>query len=737
MKTKFLILIVLVVVTVARAQTSNLTALLQQGLLEEQANGNLNAAIANYKTLAEEFDKNRQLAATAVFRLGECYRAQGKTNEAVAQYQRVIHEFSDMETLATMSRQNLTGLGVALADAGPTAVSTVNATLTDAAPDEDGEIQRIQQLMRNSPNLVDSGELDKAARSGELRVAAFLLDHGRNVNGTYNGTPPLCTAADAGQKTMVELLLGRGAEVDARDGTGATALLRATADGFQAVVEVLLAHKADANAQFTRMNSLTPLHIAAQRGHANLIKLLLTAGANANVEDAEDRTPLSHAAEQGNVEIEKLLLAAKADPNAGKAGAPLLFAIFKHDVASAELLLSDGANPSAPSRGYWMPNRGNFVTWTPLTTAIESSQLPMVKLLLKYKAEIDKSAQTEGYLAEAIYKPDILEALLDAGANPNARGWQGDTALIQAARNARDPVFPTSFEELLDHHADPNERNDSGETPLIVLSHQAYTNALEIASQLRKYGAIDYPPSWDRIEVNRISGKNSYVVFREGSNTWNRFTLLEVVLNYYMEGFLYRHPVPVPEPPVQLPTWTHPFPGSVPMPRQRGNTMAFPDLARVVIVRPTHDSTNETRITVDLLNATNGVDCSKDAPLDFGDMVEISERDHPLGEPPSWLSDDQISTMINCLHGTAHLLVHGQKAELPLDPYSDGPFIFAVLRQSSAQQLLLASSDLSRVKVTRHDPKTGAEQHWTLDCRTASAPDLWLRDGDIIEVPEK
>jgi hypothetical protein len=86
MKTNFLVLVFLLVALTSHAQSTNLTSLLQQGLLEEQANGNLNAAITDYQSLATEFDKNRQLAATAVFRLGECYRAQGKTNEAVAQY---------------------------------------------------------------------------------------------------------------------------------------------------------------------------------------------------------------------------------------------------------------------------------------------------------------------------------------------------------------------------------------------------------------------------------------------------------------------------------------------------------------------------------------------------------------------------------------------------------------------------------------------------------------------------
>src|SRR5689334_24218368 len=96
--------------TMARGATNDLTGLLQKGLFEEEANRDLNAAIANYQSLATAFDKDRQLAATAIFRLGECYRKLGKTNDAVSQYQRILKEFADQPTLVTLSRQNLTGL---------------------------------------------------------------------------------------------------------------------------------------------------------------------------------------------------------------------------------------------------------------------------------------------------------------------------------------------------------------------------------------------------------------------------------------------------------------------------------------------------------------------------------------------------------------------------------------------------------------------------------------------------
>jgi tetratricopeptide (TPR) repeat protein len=84
---------------------------LQKGLFEEEANHNLEAAIQAYQSVIKQFDDQRKFAATAIFRLGECYRKQGKTNEATAQYQRIVQEFADQPALATLSQQNLSGLG--------------------------------------------------------------------------------------------------------------------------------------------------------------------------------------------------------------------------------------------------------------------------------------------------------------------------------------------------------------------------------------------------------------------------------------------------------------------------------------------------------------------------------------------------------------------------------------------------------------------------------------------------
>src|SRR4051794_20170721 len=116
MKTYFLIMLTAVALVndqAARGAEPSQEAL-QKGLLEEEINLNLPAAIEAYQAVLAQFDEQRKLAATATFRLGECYRKLGKTNQAVAQFQMVVTNFPDQTALVTLSQSELQrGPGVA------------------------------------------------------------------------------------------------------------------------------------------------------------------------------------------------------------------------------------------------------------------------------------------------------------------------------------------------------------------------------------------------------------------------------------------------------------------------------------------------------------------------------------------------------------------------------------------------------------------------------------------------
>jgi tetratricopeptide (TPR) repeat protein len=68
---------------------------LKKGIVQEEANQNAEKAIQAYKAIVAQYDEERAVAATALYRLGECYRKAGMRTDAQAAYQRVVREFAD------------------------------------------------------------------------------------------------------------------------------------------------------------------------------------------------------------------------------------------------------------------------------------------------------------------------------------------------------------------------------------------------------------------------------------------------------------------------------------------------------------------------------------------------------------------------------------------------------------------------------------------------------------------
>ena len=113
------------------------------------------------------------------------------------------------------------------------------------------------------------------------------------------------------------------------------------------VGELLITKGADVNAKNDR--HATPLHPAALYGHKEVVELLIAAGADVNAKEKYEKTPLHHASKAGYYEIVELLIAAGADVNvkniAGKT--PLDFAINNNRTETADLLREHGGKTGA------------------------------------------------------------------------------------------------------------------------------------------------------------------------------------------------------------------------------------------------------------------------------------------------------------------------------------------------------------------------------------------------------
>src|SRR5262249_44239913 len=143
--------------------------------------------------------------------------------------------------------------------------------------------------------------------SGAVVVAAFTA-----LVAAAPSSSPVADAAMRGDRDGVRNLLKQGADVNAPRGDGMTPLPLAAGRGGAAMVEMLVYAGANVGAM-TRIGQYTPLHVASQTGNAAVVQALLKAGASASTRTSNTNvTPLHLAASAGNPDLVKMLLDAGA-----------------------------------------------------------------------------------------------------------------------------------------------------------------------------------------------------------------------------------------------------------------------------------------------------------------------------------------------------------------------------------------------------------------------------------------
>ncbi len=166
---------------------------------------------------------------------------------------------------------------------------------------------------------------------------------------TQDVNSQLIEAGKKGETRNIKGLLGAGAEVDAKDEKGVTALMHASAEGHTQSVEALLDAGADVDAKAD--DGLTALMVVA-RGKTEIARALLDAGADVNAKAQHGVTSLMVAVATGNTQIVRALLDAGADADAmaDSGVTALLLAESNGYIEIAELLKSAGAIVTEPRR---------------------------------------------------------------------------------------------------------------------------------------------------------------------------------------------------------------------------------------------------------------------------------------------------------------------------------------------------------------------------------------------------
>jgi ankyrin repeat protein len=164
---------------------------------------------------------------------------------------------------------------------------------------------------------------------------------------------PVADAAMRDDIERVRTLLRSGADANAPQGDGMTALHWAAENGNAAMADVLLRAGAKVGA-VTRIGNYTPLHVAAKAGSAEVAKLLLVAGSDANaITTNSGATPLHFAAASGSVETVTALMdhGAKLNPRESEYGqTPLMFAAAYNRADVIRKMIERGADPTMITR---------------------------------------------------------------------------------------------------------------------------------------------------------------------------------------------------------------------------------------------------------------------------------------------------------------------------------------------------------------------------------------------------
>lgn len=151
-----------------------------------------------------------------------------------------------------------------------------------------------------------SRTLIAACTDNDVNAVRKLLIEGNTLNdATDDGDSLLSLACSAGYYELAQVLLAMSAQVEDRgQKNDCTPLMEAASAGHIDIIDLLIRHGADVNAQSSTGN--TPLMYACAGGHVSAVKTLLVHGANVEDHNENGHTPLMEAASAGHVEVAKV-----------------------------------------------------------------------------------------------------------------------------------------------------------------------------------------------------------------------------------------------------------------------------------------------------------------------------------------------------------------------------------------------------------------------------------------------
>jgi len=298
-----------------------------------------------------------------------------------------------------------------------------------------------------------------------------------NARHRESGATALQYAVLTGRAQMARLLLKGGAQLGGQYRDGQSLLHVAAARGFAPIIDLLV--EAKANVQGLDANGNTPLDSAVLHDQPFAVAALLRNHANASyVHPLDGRGALHEACMRGYAQMLQPLIDAGADPAArdrfGETPLDIALAYKNGNVVATLLRLGQKLKESQQ------------IAEETMESATLRGQTEIARILLDNGFDVNKpSANGSSYLNDAALKGQkkMVELLLDHGASVKARNQSGGTPLHDAALGGNAEVVSL----LLERAAAIDEREEeSGATPLMMA---ASLGRAEVVRVLLNHGA--------------------------------------------------------------------------------------------------------------------------------------------------------------------------------------------------------------------------------------------------------